>query len=323
MSRLSRSRAVVATGLTLGTATAGLLFAPAALAAETLPALNLSPSTVTEGASTLVSGKGCVAFSEADVVEAVAFLDADLNAEADPVGKPAEVDEAGDWSVSLELPAGSAGEHQVYAFCGHYVDSEDPEAWKVDDYPIATLTVVKPTAGTGTTTTTGGTTTGGTLASTGGAAAEGEIRGAAANSAGVAATTSSKNTTATPAPGKKVVKVYKGFQPGEKVTLTMHSTPATFGPFTADANGEVTVEFTVPAGAEAGTHTLVLNGDAGTYFQETITVAAGTGLAETSSSSLAYTGADVALPLALGAGLLALGGGALVVSRRRAGATQA
>ncbi|MQA36181.1 LPXTG cell wall anchor domain-containing protein, partial [Modestobacter roseus] len=37
-----------------------------------------------------------------------------------------------------------------------------------------------------------------------------------------------------------------------------------------------------------------------------------------------YTGASIALPLALGTGLVALGGGALLVTRRRAsGASQA
>lgn len=97
--------------------------------------------------------------------------------------------------------------------------------------------------------------------------------------------------------------------------MTLHSTPQTVGTFTADGSGTVTVSFTVPAGTPTGTHTLVYEGDKGTYFQESLTVTAGTSNA--SSSSLAYTGADVALPLGLGVGALALGSGLVFAARRR------
>ena len=118
--------------------------------------------------------------------------------------------------------------------------------------------------------------------------------------------------------GRKVVKVLTGFKPHEKGTVTLHSTPQTMGRFTADQNGTVTVSFTVPAGTPTGDHTLVYEGSMGTYFQESFSVTTAAATSNASSGSLAYTGADVALPLALGAGLLALGGGALVVSRRHA-----
>ncbi|MQA35484.1 hypothetical protein GCU49_18205 [Modestobacter roseus] len=119
------------------------------------------------------------------------------------------------------------------------------------------------------------------------------------------------------AAGEKVVRVIKGFQPAEVVTVTLHSTPQTVGTFTADANGVLTAEFTLPAGTPVGDHTLVYNGTV-TYYQEAFEV---TGAGD---PRLAYTGASIALPLALGTGLVALGGGALLVTRRRAsGASQA
>ena len=144
----------------------------------------------------------------------------------------------------------------------------------------------------------------------------GAIRGVEANTPGTKPVTTDKTTTSS-APGQKVVRVIAGFQPHEWVTLTMHSTPTVVGKFQADANGVVTAEFTLPAGTPAGTHTFVYEGDAGTYFQESFTVTAG-------GKKLAYTGADMTVPLTLGLGLVAAGAGALVVSRRKtAGATQA
>jgi LPXTG-motif cell wall-anchored protein len=144
----------------------------------------------------------------------------------------------------------------------------------------------------------------------------GAVRGVEANTPGTKAETTDKTTTSS-APGQKVVRVIAGFQPHEWVTLTMHSTPTTVGRFQADANGVVTAEFTVPAGTPVGTHTFVYEGDQGTYFQESFTVTAG-------GKKLAYTGADMTVPLTLGIGLVAAGAGALVVSRRRtAGAAQA
>ncbi len=79
----------------------------------------------------------------------------------------------------------------------------------------------------------------------------------------------------------------------------------------------MTAEFTLPAGTDTGTQTLVYEGNQGTYFQESFTVSAATTTASSSSSSLAYTGASVALPLGLGAGALTLGGGLVLISRRR------
>jgi LPXTG-motif cell wall-anchored protein len=144
----------------------------------------------------------------------------------------------------------------------------------------------------------------------------GAVRGVEANTPGTKPVTTDKTTTSS-APGQKVVRVIAGFQPHEWVTLTMHSTPTVVGKFQADANGVVTAEFTVPAGTPAGAHTFVYEGAAGTYFQESFTVTA-------SGKKLPHTGADVTVPLTLGLGLVVVGAGALVVSRRKtAGAPQA
>jgi hypothetical protein len=114
------------------------------------------------------------------------------------------------------------------------------------------------------------------------------------------------------------VKVLKGFQPYEKVTLVLHSTPVELGTFTADANGVVTAEFTLPTGTPLGQHTLAYTGDKGSYFEDPLTLTA-------DGKALAYTGASIGLPLVGGSVLLAAGAGALVVGRRRrtAGAVQA
>jgi hypothetical protein len=324
MTRLTRSRVAATAGLALGTTALGLAVAPAALAVGSgLPAL-VGPHTAVVGEAFEVTGTDCDA---PEGKTAIAYVDVYSVADLESDGESAEPlfgDEfpvvSGDWEASVLFgELAPAGDYVLWASCESYAGAG------LTDYPefaialsAASVTPAPPAQPSVP-----------PVPSTPPAApvdlqAPTTVQGVEANTPGVGPVASSAATTdTTPAPGQKVVKVYKGFQPFEVVTLTMHSTPVTLGEFTADANGVVTVEYTVPAGADAGTHTLVLSGDAGTYFQESITVAAGTAVTEAGSNGLAYTGADVAVPLALGGGLLALGGGALLVSRRRAGATQA
>ena len=329
MTRLIRSRVAATAGLALGTTALGLAMAPAALALPTgLPAL-VGPHTAVVGVPFEVTGTDCDA-PEGET--ATAFVDvysvADLEADgetADPLfGDEFEV-VGGDWKAAIVFgELAPAGDYVIWASCEPYVAEEGYES-PLYDYPdfevalsAAPVTPAPPAPPAQPQPPLP------TPSAPVDLQAPTTVQGVEANTPGVGPVASDTATTdTTPAPGQKVVKVFKGFQPFEKVTLTMHSTPVTLGTFTADANGVVTVEFTVPDGAAAGTHTLVLSGDAGTYFQEAITVAAGTAVTEAGSNGLAYTGADVAVPLALGGGLLALGGGALLVSRRRAGATQA
>ncbi|WP_448615987.1 LPXTG cell wall anchor domain-containing protein [Modestobacter sp. URMC 112] len=311
MTRLFRSRVAVATGLTVGTAAAGLAFATVASAAElTAP---VAPATIAAGAEFTVTGTGCMTVEEDYPAYAVVLTDAANDTDEIAVG---EADAEGNWSVTLSFPADvELGAHELGALCDNTYAGEPLE------YPIVGITVTaagtnpapapapdqKQTVDTP------------APASTPVPAA---IRGASANTPGIVAKTSSASASEL-APGKQVTRVLTGFKPNEQVTLTMHSTPVVLGTFTADANGVVTATFTIPAGTALSDHTFVYVGADGSYFQETLRVGSGAAVA-TAGSGLAYTGADVAVPLALGGALVLAGGGALLVARRRnTGATQA
>jgi hypothetical protein len=298
MSRLSPLRATVATGLALGTAALGLAMAPAALAADA--ATPTAPSSVLAGEKFSVSGTGCFGDPTQQNYDPVVTLLTDgVTQNSDDVLFATAPAADGTWTAEVSFPIWTtAGAHVIEVNC----DISYYNTQKDFFYPVVTLDVTAPPAGT--------------------------ILGTEANTAGVATKDTGSTTGASTALGEKVVKVLTGFQPYEVVTVTLHSTPVTVGTFTADAQGTVTVTFTLPAGTPVGNHTLVYDGDQGTYFQESIAVAAASPAAATTaaaaSGGLAYTGASVALPLALGTGLLAAGGGALLITRRRsAGASQA
>jgi hypothetical protein len=112
-------------------------------------------------------------------------------------------------------------------------------------------------------------------------------------------------------PGSTMTVSGSGYDPGSTVTVLIYSSPQVLTTTVADASGKFTVTVAVPAGLEAGQHTLVASGldPSGVIRYVTLPV--------TVAGSLAYTGFDVALPLT--GGLIALGVGAtlLVVSRRR------
>ncbi|MCW2700011.1 MAG: LPXTG-motif cell wall anchor domain protein [Blastococcus sp.] len=278
MSRTTTPR-LAATGLlSLTAAVAGLAFAPSASATAALPAAEVSATTVLPGADFTVSGTDCLSPDDADY-EGVVFVMSE-NGEIQEVVEPAA---NGSWSLTTSFPADTAtGDYAMVASCEWYTGGVG--------YPEWTMTL------------------GGEV---------GAIRGVEANTPGTKNVTTDKTTGATSAPGQKVVKVIAGFQPHEKVTLVLHSTPTTLGTFEADAAGVLTVEFTLPAGTAVGTHTLVFDGTV-TYYQENLEVTAA------ATAQLAYTGADMTVPLTLGVGLVLAGAGALVVSRRRgAGAPQA
>jgi hypothetical protein len=304
MSRVSPLRLCSTAGLTLGVAAAGLAFAPAALAApeapaepELLPALTAESTTAVIGETFLLSGTECVAPEGA---KEPAFVYVDFYTEAgweDPDGAPVlrlkGLPESGEWTAAATFSEAAApGAYVADAVCEPYSDN-------FLDYPLFEFTLEAAPATE--------TPAPQTVAPTG------KVRGVSANTAGVASPDGGAATGDTASAGKKVVKILTGFKPHEVVTVTLHSAPQTVGTFTADATGTVRVEFTVPAGTPAGTHTLVYEGNMGTYFQESLTVAAASGTGD----NLAYTGASVAMPLGLGAGALALGGGLVFVTRRR------
>lgn len=62
------------------------------------------------------------------------------------------------------------------------------------------------------------------------------------------------------APSSTVALAASGFVPGERVQLWMHSTPQLLVATVADANGAVSLEVAVPAGAELGSHEFRLVG---------------------------------------------------------------
>jgi hypothetical protein len=117
-------------------------------------------------------------------------------------------------------------------------------------------------------------------------------------------------------PGQQLTLTYTGFQPGEEVTVVLHSTPVTLGVFTADETGSVTADVTIPGDAEAGRHTLTLSGpvtgDHDIGFQLTAAEE------QPVAAAPAADRTDLTLPLVAGAVILVLlcGAGYLVVRRR-------
>jgi hypothetical protein len=125
------------------------------------------------------------------------------------------------------------------------------------------------------------------------------------------------------APGATVTVSGSGYQPGSKVTVFVYSEPQLLTTTVADGSGNFTVTVTVPAGLAPGSHTLVAAGidtlGNPRYFNLAVTVTAD-GVAKpavTGAAKLAVTGADVTGPAIGGLAALALGGGLIVVARRR------
>ncbi len=114
--------------------------------------------------------------------------------------------------------------------------------------------------------------------------------------------------------GGSITLTGAGFQPGETVTIELHSTPVQIGTTVASANGTINGAVTVPAGTAAGAHTIVVTGaSSGVTASTPITVAAAS-----ATAALATTGGTslpVFVPL-LAAGLLVLGVVLLIVRRR-------
>ena len=319
MSSMSRPRTAVAAGLTLGATAASIFLAPSAFAATYLGELTVTPESVQEGGSVTISGADCLSTGPDDEVAAVVYADGDPT-NPDQIPAIGETDPVtGAWTVEFAFGEGTVGKHSIDAYCGHY--STTTKQLTTEDYAPAwvTVTAAAPAAGApavgAPAPAAAAATTTAPLATTAPVAFK---PGATPNTPGVASTTTDKTTGPAAAPGQKVVKVLKGFKAGEKVTVVLHSDPVVLGVFTADANGVVTVEFTVPAGTPLGNHTLAYDGDMGTHFEEALQLTA-------DGKALAYTGASIAMPLIGGSVLLAAGAGAMVVGRRRraAGAAQA
>jgi uncharacterized repeat protein (TIGR02543 family) len=103
-----------------------------------------------------------------------------------------------------------------------------------------------------------------------------------------------------------------GFTPGEPVIVVLHSDPVVLGTLVADAAGNVSGSFTIPAGTPAGAHTVVATGTlSGVQASVAIVVPA-------DPAALAATGADPFPALGWGTAAVLLGALALLLRRRRA-----
>ena len=118
------------------------------------------------------------------------------------------------------------------------------------------------------------------------------------------------SSTAVPA-GKTITFTGSGYAPNSTVTVTIYSTPQILTTVVTDGTGSFTVTVTVPAGLAAGKHTLVASGFDGAGKLRTLT------LPVTVVDGLAYTGADIGLPVMGGLAALTVGGALIFASRRR------
>lgn len=121
------------------------------------------------------------------------------------------------------------------------------------------------------------------------------------------------------------------FTPGSEVTITMQSDPVTLGTATADATGNITGTFVLPAATTQGQHTITATGARlGTGVSEsvsaqiTVTFPAGcvsnqttTPTTTTGGGSLPVTGSDNGMFVAIGAALLVAGGLLVMATRKR------
>ncbi|MDR1266623.1 MAG: hypothetical protein LBK42_13960 [Propionibacteriaceae bacterium] len=87
------------------------------------------------------------------------------------------------------------------------------------------------------------------------------------------------------ATGRDYRLVAVGFQPGESITVTLHSESIELGSQTADATGRIDFGWTIPADFEPGSHRLVLSGVVSGQVEQVFTVAANGALVQTGPSS--------------------------------------
>ncbi|MEU2351332.1 hypothetical protein [Modestobacter sp. NPDC049651] len=158
--------------------------------------------------------------------------------------------------------------------------------------------------------------------------------------------TTDRGTITTAAPGQRITVIGTGFQPNSIATVVIYSSPQVLATVRTDANGDFSALVEVPAGLEAGTHSLVASGFAPDgserFLRMDVAVdgaapagapgggssqggAAPAGAAATGATTatagngtgLAYTGAPVLVPAGLGLVALVGGGVLMLITRRR------
>jgi len=125
--------------------------------------------------------------------------------------------------------------------------------------------------------------------------------------------------------GEQVELTGHGFLPGTKVDFTISDCGSTqlLGTVIADANYEVHFSFPIPAGCCPGLHDVTLTGtgaDGGPLvltYQLTVTGDGCSNTQPTVVGALPKTGSDPGTPVALGIGLVLVGGVLVLVARRR------
>lgn len=127
---------------------------------------------------------------------------------------------------------------------------------------------------------------------------------------------SSSSSSSSVAPGGSLTFSGSNFTPGATVTATLHSTPVTLGTTTAGSSGSFSMVVTIPSDTVPGAHTLIATDPDGDSASTAIVVT-GTVTVATTSSGLAFTGADIAALSGVGALAMALGGMLILTGRRR------
>ena len=131
--------------------------------------------------------------------------------------------------------------------------------------------------------------------------------------------------TSTVAPGGSITVTAEGSKSGSTVQFTIESTPQSLGSAAANSSGVAVLTAKVPAGIEAGTHTIRATGIApdGSPLNVTTTITvSGSAAGGGSGSGLANTGSNSGLLGVVGALAVVIGGLVLVASRRSSSARQ-
>jgi hypothetical protein len=329
--------AVLGVGVFAGAADA----APRPAAAVGAP-ITVEPNPVAIDDSFTVSGEGCfpnVTGAAADVE--VTFSVPDQFFSATP-------DKNGSWSVTIPADAVGEGTWTVSASCDGYIAA--------GDYAPGRLTVTAAAASSTTPTTSESTTTSEpttsepttTQAPT--TTAETTSSATVVSSASETASATASTTKSAAPPELTLVNFTgeveqggsfgidaTGFQPGENVTVTLHSDPVLLTTLIADDGGRASGTVTVPLDTAVGAHTITVVGElSGISLEAPITVVAAvettvsqpstaevTSTAEpvvvTSTSGLANTGVNAAAMTIWGVVLLVAGGIAVALARKRDG----
>lgn len=123
------------------------------------------------------------------------------------------------------------------------------------------------------------------------------------------------------APGGTTTITCTGWAPNTEVTATLLPGGAVLGSVITNADGSFTAEATIPSDLAPGNYVIRLSGlnaqGVAVHVDLAFTVVAPDRAGITPSPSLPRTGGDALLALGAAAGLLAMGGAALGVARRR------